>query len=99
MDVAASEIGLEDRHETLGARQKHGLRSRLSSDDGVRPRPSGKGSIWVLTQEDGTVQRIDGQTGKVTATIETGVGRLYTGTGDIATCGGYVCRPALRYSR
>jgi len=51
---------------------------------------SGEGSIWVLTQEDGTVQRIDGQTGKVTATIETGVGRLYTGTGDIATGGGYV---------
>ena len=48
---------------------------------------SGEGSIWVLTQGDGTVQRIDGQTGKVTATIET---RAAGGGGDIATGGGYV---------
>jgi DNA-binding beta-propeller fold protein YncE len=48
---------------------------------------SGEGSIWVLTRGDGTVQRIDGQTGKLTATIETGgAGTL----GDIATGGGYV---------
>jgi DNA-binding beta-propeller fold protein YncE len=48
---------------------------------------SGEGSIWVLTRGDGTVQRIDGQTGKLIATIETGgAGTL----GDIATGGGYV---------
>lgn len=47
---------------------------------------SGEDSIWVLTQ-DGTVQRIDSQTGKVTATIET---ERAGGGGDVATGGGYV---------
>ena len=48
---------------------------------------AGEGSIWVMNQGDGTVQRIDPASGKVVATIETG----YAGPGgDITTGGGYV---------
>jgi streptogramin lyase len=49
---------------------------------------SGEDSIWVFTQGDGTVQRIDGKTGRVTATIETG--RAGVEWGDMASGGGYV---------
>jgi streptogramin lyase len=54
-----------------------------------RPRfiTSGEYSIWVLNQGDGTVQRVDGDSGKLVATIETGLsGR----GGDIVCGGGYV---------
>jgi virginiamycin B lyase len=57
----------------------------------LRERPrfiaSGEGSIWVLNQGDGTVQRVDASTGEVLATIETG--RAGSG-GDIDCGGGYV---------
>src|SRR5206468_12167931 len=55
----------------------------------TRPRflASGEGSVWVVNQGDGTVQRIDGKTGALLATIEAGA----TGEGgDIAVGGGYV---------
>jgi DNA-binding beta-propeller fold protein YncE len=48
---------------------------------------AGEGSIWVLNQGDGSVQRIDPDSGKVLATIATdhpGLG------GDITTGGGFV---------
>lgn len=56
---------------------------------GQRPRfaTSGEDSVWVLNQGDGTVQRIDGHSGLVTATIEAG---LDGGGGDIASGGGSV---------
>lgn len=48
---------------------------------------AGEGSIWVLNQGDGTIQRIEPMSGEVIATIETG----HPGSGgDIATGGGYV---------
>jgi DNA-binding beta-propeller fold protein YncE len=45
-----------------------------------------KDSVWVLNQ-GGIVQRIDGQTGELKATINSG---LVGGGGDIATGGGFV---------
>jgi streptogramin lyase len=48
---------------------------------------SGEGSIWVFNQGDSSVQRINAETGELTATIETG---LPSGSGNIATGGGYV---------
>jgi virginiamycin B lyase len=53
---------------------------------------SGEGSMWILNQADGTVQRIDGKTGEVTATIE--VAESFRG-GDITVGGGYVWVTAL----
>lgn len=55
-----------------------------------RPRflASGEGAVWVLDQGDGAVQRIDGKTSLVVATIDTGTGPR--GGGDIAVGGGYV---------
>src|SRR5215211_4866683 len=48
---------------------------------------AGEGSIWVLNQGDGTVQRIDPMSGQVIASIETGhAGR----GGDITAGGGYI---------
>ena len=44
--------------------------------------------LRVLNQGDGTVQRIDGKTGSVVATIETVTG--YRGGDDIVVGGGYV---------
>ena len=54
-----------------------------------RPRfaTAAEGSVWVLNQGDGTVQRIDGESGIVSATIEAG---LEGGGGDIASGGGAV---------
>ena len=49
----------------------------------------GEGSIWIPFESDGTLQRIDGQTGDVVATIETGVSNAESG-GDIAVGGGFV---------
>jgi virginiamycin B lyase len=54
----------------------------------LRPSPrfltAGEGSIWVLNQGDGTVQRIDLMSGKVIASIETG----HAGRGGDSTAGG-----------
>jgi streptogramin lyase len=47
---------------------------------------SGEGSVWVR-QTDGTVQRIDGQTGNLLATIATDAA---SNMGDIAVGGGFV---------
>ena len=47
---------------------------------------SGEGSIWVFNSGDGTVDRIDGKTGKVLATIETGE----AARGAIDVGGGFV---------
>jgi virginiamycin B lyase len=48
---------------------------------------AGEGSIWVLNQGDGSVQRIDPMSGNVIASIETGhAGR----GGDITAGGGYI---------
>jgi virginiamycin B lyase len=48
---------------------------------------AGEGSIWILNQGDGTVQRVDPMSGKVLASIETGhPGR----GGDITAGGGYI---------
>ena len=48
---------------------------------------AGEGSIWILNQGDGTVQRIDPMSGQVIASIETGhAGR----GGDITAGGGYI---------
>jgi DNA-binding beta-propeller fold protein YncE len=63
------------------------IKSLIRLDRLPRYLASGDGSIWVLTQGANTVQRIDGQTGKLTATIELG----WPGHGgDITTGGGYV---------
>jgi virginiamycin B lyase len=53
----------------------------------------GEGSVWVHNEGDGTVQRIDGESGDLVATIETGA----VGKGTIAVGGGFVwisTRPA-----
>ena len=42
--------------------------------------------MWVFNEGDGTVQRIDGKSGWVVATIETGA----VGAGTIAVGGGFV---------
>jgi streptogramin lyase len=47
---------------------------------------SGEGSVWVR-QQDGTVQRIDGRTAKLLATIATEAADNY---GDIVVAGGFV---------
>ena len=48
---------------------------------------SGEGAIWVLNQQDGTVQRIDPKSDRVIATIAVGGPH---GGGDIVVGGGYV---------
>jgi virginiamycin B lyase len=45
-----------------------------------------EGSIWVFNEGDGPVQRVDGKSGSVVATIETGA----VGAGTIAVGGGFV---------
>ncbi len=47
---------------------------------------AGEDSIWVFNEGDGTVQRINGKSGRVVATIETGA----IGGGTIDVGGGYV---------
>lgn len=47
---------------------------------------AGEDSIWVFNEGDGTVQRIDGKSGWVVATIETGA----IGAGTIAVGEGFV---------
>lgn len=47
------------------------------------------GSIWLGFDAEGLIQRIDGQTGQVLATIETGTSDMES-DGDIAVGGGFV---------
>ena len=64
------------------------LTTTIKLHDGPRFIASGEYSIWVLNQGDGTVQRIDEKSGKLMATIETG---LSSGRGGDIVCGaGYV---------
>lgn len=48
---------------------------------------SGEGSIWILDLDDGVVQRVDGRTGELAATIDTG---SVDSDGGIVTGGGFV---------
>jgi DNA-binding beta-propeller fold protein YncE len=56
----------------------------------LRARPkalaAGEGAIWVFNERDGTVQRIDGKSGKQLATIETEA----VGRGEMTIGGGFV---------
>ncbi|MER8819672.1 hypothetical protein NKH70_07570 [Mesorhizobium sp. M0991] len=65
--------------------------NQIVTTTALNPEPrfltSGEGSIWVLNQGDGTVQRIDGKTGELLATIEADAAGK---GGDIAAGGGFV---------
>ena len=48
---------------------------------------AGEGTLWVFGEGDATLQRIDGQSGRVVATIELGRPGSW---GDVTVGGGYV---------
>ncbi len=65
--------------------------NKVVSSTALGPKPRfltvGEGSVWVLNQGDGTVSRVDSVTGKLLATIPTGLSGL---GGEIAYGGGSV---------